>query len=645
MAEADGPVGLRHVEDDWLDDLYVAARRGPGRVGSALLDLVKALRPGGFCLWVFESNTPARAFYRKHGLVELERTDGSANEERAPDVRMAWPGADPLAFFRGLIDEVDAQLGDLLARRVALTRAVQEHKRAAVGSTERDLRPRARDRPDGWPAAPPRSATDRLRADRARDHHRRVPATPRTPDRHRSGTGCLTSHKGVPRGGAGGRVGTVTASTDPHQREAANRLHRPGTPGYRRFNLAMMLAGVGALRDPVRRAAGAAADHRGVRGQPHPGQPGGRPRARARWPCACCRRAVAGRPLGPGPHDARRPGPGRAAHRRWPRWPRRSAVLITLRALHRRGAGRRGRGRRWGTSGRRCTRADSARRWASTSPATPSAASAAGCSPPRWPMRPRGAVAWPSWRWPRSRSRSRSGGCCRSRSHSTRTTSADRRHRWAGSAPTPGVWALAAIPFLLMGGFVAVYNYLGYRLLAEPFSLPLAVAGLVFLAYLAGSLSSAVAGRLADSMGRPRVLVAAVLVMARGAGADRPRPAGARRSWDWWSSPPASSPPTRSPAAGCRSVAAPYRTRGSALYVCGYYAGSSVFGALLGLAWTDAGWTGVAAGVGALIGARAGRRGGGRRQHEPARRRVAAGRSGSTPECPCVLSRWSRRVT
>ena len=29
---------------------------------------------------------------------------------------MAWPGADPLAFYRGLIDEVDDQLGDLLAR-------------------------------------------------------------------------------------------------------------------------------------------------------------------------------------------------------------------------------------------------------------------------------------------------------------------------------------------------------------------------------------------------------------------------------------------------------------------------------------------------------------------------------------------------
>ena len=51
--------------------------------------------------------TGARRSTRRHGLVELERTDGSGNEERAPDVRMAWPGADPLAFYRGLIDEVD----------------------------------------------------------------------------------------------------------------------------------------------------------------------------------------------------------------------------------------------------------------------------------------------------------------------------------------------------------------------------------------------------------------------------------------------------------------------------------------------------------------------------------------------------------
>jgi len=129
VAEHDGAVvGYARFTATWLDDLYVAPRAASQGVGSALLALVKAQRPDGFCLWVFEMNTPARAFYARHGLVELERTDGSANEEREPDVRVAWPGERPLTFLRGLIDEVDEQLGDLLARRVALTAAVQDIK-------------------------------------------------------------------------------------------------------------------------------------------------------------------------------------------------------------------------------------------------------------------------------------------------------------------------------------------------------------------------------------------------------------------------------------------------------------------------------------------------------------------------------------
>jgi GNAT superfamily N-acetyltransferase/chorismate mutase len=129
VAEAgDTVVGYARLTRTWLDDLYVTPSHAGRGVGAALLDLAKARRPGGFCLWVFEMNTPARRFYARHGLVELERTDGSANEERSPDIRVAWPGADPVAFFRGLIDEVDEQLADLLARRAALTRAVQPHK-------------------------------------------------------------------------------------------------------------------------------------------------------------------------------------------------------------------------------------------------------------------------------------------------------------------------------------------------------------------------------------------------------------------------------------------------------------------------------------------------------------------------------------
>ena len=120
--------GYAALVGDWLEDLYVDPAAQRTGVGSALLEVVCSLRPDGVCLWVFETNLPARAFYAAAGFVELERTDGSANEERCPDLRLAWPGHDPLAFLRGLIDDVDVELGDLLARRAALTAAVQTVK-------------------------------------------------------------------------------------------------------------------------------------------------------------------------------------------------------------------------------------------------------------------------------------------------------------------------------------------------------------------------------------------------------------------------------------------------------------------------------------------------------------------------------------
>jgi chorismate mutase/GNAT superfamily N-acetyltransferase len=127
--EQDGAVvGYAELSRGWLDGLYV----GPGRqgtgIGSALLELAKARLHDGFALWVFASNAPARGFYHRHGLVELEHTDGSGNEERAPDVRMAWPGQDPLGYLRREVDAADAQLAELLARRFALTAAIQGHK-------------------------------------------------------------------------------------------------------------------------------------------------------------------------------------------------------------------------------------------------------------------------------------------------------------------------------------------------------------------------------------------------------------------------------------------------------------------------------------------------------------------------------------
>jgi GNAT superfamily N-acetyltransferase len=125
VAERDGELlGYAMLTPVWLDHLFIRPDATGGGVGSVLLDLVKSLRPDGFSLWVFESNSGARRFYARHGLVELERTDGSGNEERAPDVRMAWPGSDPERFLRRLLEEVDDEIAGLTARRTALAGAL-----------------------------------------------------------------------------------------------------------------------------------------------------------------------------------------------------------------------------------------------------------------------------------------------------------------------------------------------------------------------------------------------------------------------------------------------------------------------------------------------------------------------------------------
>ncbi len=92
VAEAGGVVvGVLVLDGPELDQLYVAPGETSNGIGRALLDHAKARRPDGLALWVFESNVGARRFYEREGFVEVDRTDGSGNEEHAPDVRCAWP--------------------------------------------------------------------------------------------------------------------------------------------------------------------------------------------------------------------------------------------------------------------------------------------------------------------------------------------------------------------------------------------------------------------------------------------------------------------------------------------------------------------------------------------------------------------------
>jgi GNAT superfamily N-acetyltransferase len=91
VAEAEGRVtGYAALKGDLLGHLYVRPdlqRRG---VGTALLDVVKQERPGGFHFWVFQQNESARRFYESHGCRLVELGDGSGNEEREPDARYEW---------------------------------------------------------------------------------------------------------------------------------------------------------------------------------------------------------------------------------------------------------------------------------------------------------------------------------------------------------------------------------------------------------------------------------------------------------------------------------------------------------------------------------------------------------------------------
>ncbi|GMV02314.1 MAG: MFS transporter [Burkholderiaceae bacterium] len=158
----------------------------------------------------------------------------------------------------------------------------------------------------------------------------------------------------------------------------------------------------------------------------------------------------------------------------------------------------------------------------------------------------------------------------------------------------PGLPWLFLIGFLLMGTFVALYNYLAYRLSATPYLLGQSAIGAIFLLYLLGSAASALAGRLADRHGRRNVLWIMLGLMATGLVVTLAAPlativAGVALSTFGFFA-------AHALASGWVSRRAPERPAlAAALYLFGYYLGASVIGTVAGKAWSAGGWPGLVA--------------------------------------------------
>lgn len=75
---------------------------------------------------------------------------------------------------------------------------------------------------------------------------------------------------------------------------------------------------------------------------------------------------------------------------------------------------------------------------------------------------------------------------------------------------------LFIVGFLLMGSFVAMYNYLGFRLSESPYNLAPSAVGSVFLLYAIGSFACAKSGELADRHGYRRIAFIFSCLMAAG---------------------------------------------------------------------------------------------------------------------------------
>jgi YNFM family putative membrane transporter len=169
-----------------------------------------------------------------------------------------------------------------------------------------------------------------------------------------------------------------------------------------------------------------------------------------------------------------------------------------------------------------------------------------------------------------------------------------------GHLTDAGLPWLFSLAFLLMGAFVSLYNYIGYRLLAPPFDMRQSAVGALSILYLLGIFSSVWAGRLADKLGRRNVLWMVMSVMLAGLlltlinNVSMIVAGMGLFTFGFFASHSVASSWVGRRARAPQAMA-------SAIYLFMYYLGSSVVGWVSGYLWSHGGWPGVVALLGSIL--------------------------------------------
>nr|WP_246872290.1 MFS transporter [Pantoea ananatis] len=163
-----------------------------------------------------------------------------------------------------------------------------------------------------------------------------------------------------------------------------------------------------------------------------------------------------------------------------------------------------------------------------------------------------------------------------------------------------GLPLLFAEGLLLMGAFVTLFNYIGYRLLGAPWHLSQAVVGLLSVVYLTGSWSSPKAGALTSRFGRGPVMFGSTFIMLMGLLLTAFN--GIVLIFIGMMLFTAGFFAAHSVASGWIGPRA-RRAKGqaSSLYLFSYYVGSSVAGTAGGFFWHQFGWGGLTLFISALL--------------------------------------------